>query len=65
MSLAKVTVIRAFKVGDEWHMPQSEPTLNADEARELEAKGYCEILNIDGKLAVWQPCCCGGDHSHG
>lgn len=65
MSTAKVTVIRAFKVAEVWHMPQTEPSLDADAARELEAKGYCEILSIDGKLAVWQPCCGGGDHSHG
>lgn len=63
MSAAKVTVIRAFKIGDDWHMPGAEPTIETAEAREWEAKGYCEILEVDGRLAVWGACC-GGEHDH-
>lgn len=66
MSLAKVTVIRSFKVGDVWHMPSAEPaTLDASAAKEWESKGYCEVLEVDGKLAVWGACCGGADHNHG
>jgi len=62
MKTAKVVVIRAFTVGDVWFLPSEDPaTIPAEDAIEWESKGYCDVLEIDGKKAVWGSCC-GGAH---
>lgn len=66
MSIAKVEVIRAFRVVETWFMPSKEPQeMPADAAREWESKGYCEVIEVDGRLAVFGACCGGGIHNHG
>lgn len=39
-----------------WAM-RGEHAILADFARQAEANGYCEILSVDGKPAVWGACC--------
>lgn len=59
MKLARVNVIQSALVDGVWHMPGISEMNEAD-ARQLAARGYVEILSVDGAEEVYAPCC--GSH---
>lgn len=38
-------------------------SVSDEKAQALERDGLADILNVDGKRAVWGACCSGGDHA--
>jgi hypothetical protein len=66
MSTARVIVIHDFIAADgKWRFSKDgETTLPAAEARELDGRGYVDLLEVDGEPVVWSACCSGGDHDH-
>lgn len=59
---ARVAVNHAFQVDGEW-ITGAEAEIAEGLARELEAKGYVDVLSVEGKVEVWPPCCNGcNDH---
>ena len=66
MSKASALVLHETIIGGVRVMPSTTPIeIDAAEARKLEAAGYVDVLSVDGQVEVWQPCCGGGEHSHG
>lgn len=56
MKLARVNVIQSALVDGVWHMPGISE-MNEPDARQLAARGYVEILSVDGAEEVYAPCC--------
>lgn len=62
MSFAIVEVVSPILVNGEW-VRSGEVSIPADEAKQHEALGLVDIVNIDGAPVVWGACC-SGDHPH-
>lgn len=58
MSTARVNVLHPILRADGWLMP-GPAEMDAVEAREYEARGYVDVLDVDGNTEVWAPCCGG------
>lgn len=63
MSTAQVKVLHPILRIDGWLMPGLDAIpMDLAEAKEHEARGYVDILTVDGRAEVWQACC-NGDHA--
>lgn len=56
MSVAKVNVIQSALVNGQWVMP-GPAEMDVSDARPLAARGYLEIISVDGVEEVFIPCC--------
>lgn len=56
-----VKVIAECRIGGVLHKKGAEVEAEADEARALEADGYVDVIEVDGKPAFWAACC--SDHT--
>lgn len=62
MATANCQVLHSFiKPDGEWAMRNDHIDIELTDARALEAKGYIDVLTVDGQPEVWVPCC---DGSH-
>ena len=62
MKTAQVQVLHSILTANGWVHP-GPATMEVDEARKQEARGFVDVLSVDGKVEVWSPCCDGG-HAH-
>lgn len=62
MTTATVRVLHDILPADgQWRKAGETVALPADEARALEARGYVDVLSVDGVREVWGACC--ADHA--
>lgn len=57
MKTAHCQVLHSFIAADGQWRNGPVCDLPEDEARALEARGYVDVLTIDGKPEVWGACC--------
>lgn len=57
MTTATVAVLHAILTPSGWVQAGQTVQMDEEEARQHEARGYVDILSVDGKPEVWQACC--------